>query len=199
VSLPTSGEAPKRAVRADAKRNEEAILDAAKQVFAEMGVSAPAREIATRAGVGLGTLYRRFPTRGDLIAAVFRREVDSCAEAASALADDSDPRDALIGWLMLYTEFLATKRGLAAALHSGDPAFASLPEYFRSRFEPVLEDLLSRVAQDGRVRTDVSAYDLLRAIGNLSVASGPDAAAHLRRMVLLMAEGLFSTRRPDAE
>jgi AcrR family transcriptional regulator len=185
-----------RAPRVDARRNEEAILHAAKQVFAELGVSAPAREITARAGVGLGTLYRRFPTRGDLVAAVFKREVDSCADAAAAFAEDLEPTDALIRWLMRYTDFLSTKRGLAAALHSGDPAFATLPEYFRKRFEPVLKSLLSQAARNGLVRTDIYAYDLLRAIGNLSAATGPDACSHVRRMVLLMTDGLFATHRP---
>jgi AcrR family transcriptional regulator len=189
------GELAARAPRADARRNEEAILNAAKQVFKEMGVSAPAREIAARAGVGLGTLYRRFATRGDLVAAVFKREVDSCAEAATAFANDLEPTDALIRWLMRYTDFLSTKRGLAAALHSGDPAFATLPDYFRKRFEPVLESLLSQAARNGPVRTDICAYDLLRAIGNLSAATGPDACSHVRRMVLLMTDGLFATHR----
>jgi AcrR family transcriptional regulator len=164
-----------------------------------LGVSAPAREIAARADVGLGTLYRRFATRGDLVAAVFKREVDSCADAAAAFATDLEPTDALIEWLMRYTDFLTTKRGLAAALHSGDPAFASLPDYFRSRFEPVLESLLCQAARNGRIRTDICAYDLLRAIGNLSSASGPDACSHVRRMVLLMTDGLRATRHSNAQ
>ena len=178
-------------MRADARRNEEAVLEAAKVVFARSGVDAPIREIATQAGVGLGTLYRRFPTRSDLVAAVFRREVDACADAAGPLAAaERGPAEALAAWLKLYTRFLATKQGLAAALHSGDPAFAALPDYFRSRFEPALSMLLDAAADAGEVRTDVAPYDLLRAVGNLAVASGDDGGAHIERMVMLLLDGL---------
>lgn len=199
VSPPANGAgsvAPR--MRADARRNEEAVLEAAKIVFARSGVDAPIREIATQAGVGLGTLYRRFPTRADLIAAVFRREVDACAAAAKALAVDHAPADALSAWLMRYTRFLATKQGLAAALHSGDPTFATLPDYFRSRFEPALAMLLDAAARGGETRSDVAPYDLLRAIGNLAVASGSDGAAHTERMVMLMLDGLRYGAKSDA-
>lgn len=186
------GEAPKRRVRADAKRNEDAVLEAAKAVFATAGVDAPVREIATKAGVGVGTLYRRFPTRSDLVAAVFRREVDACAATAETLAADYPPGEALVRWLNRYTDFIATKKGLAAALHSGDPAFDALPDYFRAKFEPVLMSLLEAAATAGEVRRDIAAYDLLRAIGNLSVAGVGDeaGAAHTRSMVELLVDGL---------
>lgn len=187
--LPESG-APERRVRADALRNEDAVLEAAKEVFATSGVDAPVREIATRAGVGLGTLYRRFPKRSDLVAAVFRREVDSCAGEAAALAAEFTPVEALSRWLKRYNGFLQTKKGLAAALHSGDPAFNALPAYFRARFEPVLAALLHAAAAAGEIRGDVVPYDLLRAIGNLSVASDDDGAIHTRRMLDLLIDGL---------
>lgn len=97
---------------------------------------------------------------------------------------------------MRYTRFLAAKQGLAAALHSGDPTFASLPDYFRSRFEPALTMLLTAAAEAGEVRADVVPYDLLRAIGNLSVASGDDGAAHTERLVMLLVDGLrYGTQR----
>lgn len=182
-----TGAAP---MRADARRNEEAILEAAKVVFARSGVDAPIREIAGEAGVGLGTLYRRFPTRADLVAAVFRREVDVCADAAGPLAAGCSPLDALSAWLMGYTRFLATKQGLAAALRSGDATFATLPDYFRSRFEPALAMLLAAAANAGETRADIAPYDLLRAIGNLSVSSDDDAVKHTERMVRLLIDGL---------
>jgi len=181
---------PEPRMRADARRNEEEVLEAAKIVFARSGVDAPSREIAAEAGVGLGTLYRRFPTRADLVAAVFRREVDACAAAADTLAREASPLDALAEWLMHYTRFLATKQGLAAALHSGDPAFASLPDYFRSRFEPALTMLLGAAAKAGDTRADIDGYDLLRAIGNLSVATSDDGREHTERMVRLLIDGL---------
>lgn len=179
-----------RPVRADARRNADAVLVAAREVFATLGVEAPVREIASRAGVGVGTLYRRFPKRSDLVAAVFRHEVDACAGAAAGLAQAHPSGEALALWLKRYTAFLATKKGLAAALHSGDPAFDALPGYFRASFEPVLAELLRAAAEAGEIRRDIGAYDLLRAIGNLSAASGEDGAAHARSMVDLLIDGL---------
>jgi AcrR family transcriptional regulator len=200
VSKEPQGEGPqqKRPIRADAQRNEDAVLEAAKVVFSTSGVDAPVREIAIKAGVGLGTLYRRFPNRADLIAAVFRREVDACTAEATALGAEHPPGDALSQWLIRYTAFIATKKGLASALHSGDPAFETLPGYFRARFEPALTLLLQAAETAGEVRPGVAPYDLLRAIGNLSVASGDGGADHTRRMVDLLLDGLrFGATPPD--
>jgi AcrR family transcriptional regulator len=183
-------EAGTRRVRADARRNEEAVLEAAKVVFARLGVDAPVRDIALQAGVGVGTLYRRFPKRADLVAAVFRHEVDACAAAAGELAAELPPMDALREWLLRYTRFLAAKRGLASALHSGDPAFEALPSYFRSRFEPALEMLLDAASRAGEIGAGGTAHDLLRAIGNLSVATGDDGEAHVESMIGLLMDGL---------
>jgi AcrR family transcriptional regulator len=186
-------EAPDRRIRADAQRNEDVVLAAAKELFASMGVDAAVRDIAAKAGVGVGTLYRRFPKRSDLVAAVFRQEVDACAAEASLLAAEHPPEAALGLWLKRYTGFIATKKGLASALHSGDPAYAALPDYFRAQFEPALSGLLAAAAATGKVRGDIAAYDLLRAIGNLSVTSDAESTAHTHRMVDLLIDGL---RRP---
>lgn len=179
-----------RRVRADARRNEDAVLEAAKEVFVTSGVDAPVREIAARAGVGVGTLYRRFPKRSDLVVAVFRREVDACAAEAASLALIHPPGEALSRWLQRYCAFIATKKGLAASLHSGDPAFDTLPDYFRARFEPALALLLETAAAAGKVRGDIAPYDLLRAIANLSVTTGEEGAAHTGRMLDLVIDGL---------
>jgi AcrR family transcriptional regulator len=192
-----NGTVPKRRVRADALRNEDAVLEAAKAVFTESGVDATVREIAARAGVGVGTLYRRFPKRSDLIAAVFRREVDACAAEAATLAANHQPGEALAHWLKRYSLFLSTKKGLATALHSGDAAFDALPAYFRARFEPALGALLEAAAAANEGRSDIAPYDLLRAIGNLSVASGDEGAAHIARMLDLLIDGLrYGSERP---
>ncbi len=183
-------DAPERRVRADARRNEDVVLAAAKELFATMGVDATVRDIAAKAGVGVGTLYRRFPKRSDLVAVVFRHEVDACAAEAETLAATQPPEEALVQWLNRYTGFLVTKKGLASALHSGDPAYAALPDYFRSRFEPALAGLLAAAAESGKVRDDIAPYDLLRAIGNLSVTYDAEGAAHTRRMVDLLIDGL---------
>ncbi len=190
VSPELTGKTSGPRLRADARRNEGVIVEAAKAVFARSGVDAPIREIAAQADVGLATIYRRFATRADLVAAVFRHEVDACAQAADTLSLDMKPTDALAAWLMRYTRFLATKQGLAAALHSGDPAFATLPDYFRLRFEPTLARLMAAAADAGEIRDDVEPYDLLRAIGNLAAATGPGSSAHIERMVTLLLDGL---------
>ena len=179
-----------RNVRADAQRNLDTLLEAAKAVFGASGVDAPVREIASRAGVGVATLYRHFPQRSDLVAAVFRREVNACAAAAPALACKHEPGEALARWLHRYTGFIATKRGLAAALHSGDPTFDALPTYFRQHLEPALQSLLDAAVTAGQVRDDVEPYELLRAVGSLSTATSEDGAGHSRRMVNLLIDGL---------
>ncbi len=179
-----------RRVRADAQRNVESLLDAAKAVFASSGVDAPAKQIADRAGVGVGTLYRHFPKRSDLVKAVFQHEVDACADAAPALSAAHEPAEALTRWLLRLTDFVATKRGLAPALHSGDPAFDELPAYFMERFGSALGGLLDTAAADGEIRTDVSAKDLLYAVANLCM-SGPEGDAdYSQRMVALLVDGL---------
>ncbi|HEX3784518.1 MAG TPA: helix-turn-helix domain-containing protein [Pseudonocardiaceae bacterium] len=180
------GNAPRR-VRADAQRNIAAVLEAAKAVFADSGVDAPVREIAARAGVGLGTVYRHFPQRSDLVSAVFRREVDACAEAASVLAAEQEPGQALASWLQRYTGFIATKRGLAAALHSGDAAFEALPDYFSEHLRPALGSLLDSAAAAGEIRGDINPRDLLTAVANLCSTNDEGQA---QRMVTLLVDGL---------
>ena len=151
---------PDRRVRADARRNIDTLLETALRVFAISGVDAPVREIAEKAGVGVGTVYRHFPQRSDLIAAVLRHEVDACADAAPVLAAGHEPGEALARWMQRYAGFIAAKRGLAVALHSGDPAFDALPAYFRERLEPALRTLLRSAAAAGEVRSDVVAGEL---------------------------------------
>jgi AcrR family transcriptional regulator len=181
---------PERRVRADAQRSLDALLLAAKEVFATSGVDAPVREIADKAGVGLGTLYRHFPQRADLIAAVFRREIDACADVAPVLAQSQAPVEALASWMQRYAAFVGTKRGLAQALHSGDPAFDSLPGYFDQRLRPALRALLDSAVAAGKVRADVDADELLGAVASLCMSAhnaGPDRA---ERMVALLVDGL---------
>src|ERR1700758_3416550 len=120
--------------RADARRNEQALLDAAAAVFVRSGVDAPVREIAAKAGVGMGTIYRHFPTRADLIVAVYRHQVEACADAGPALlAGSASPYRALAEWIGLFVDFLVTKHGLATALQSDDPSFEALHAYFIAR------------------------------------------------------------------
>jgi len=179
-----------RRVRADAQRNMDALLEAAMAVFATSGVDAPVRQIATKAGVGLGTVYRHFPQRADLIAAVFRHEIDACADAAPVLAVEYEPGEALARWMLRYVDFVAAKRGLAPALHSGDPAFDTLRAYFEQRLRPALQTLLESAAAAGEVRADVAADDILGAVASLCMHAFNQGAEHARRMVSLFVDGL---------
>jgi AcrR family transcriptional regulator len=179
-----------RRQRADARRNVDSLLEAAKSVFGTSGVDAPAKEIADQAGVGVGTLYRHFPQRSDLVKAVFQREVDACADEAPALAAAYQPVEALARWLHRYTEFVATKRGLATALHSGDPAFDALPGYFRQRLGPALAALLEAATASGEIRAEVSPMDLLHAVANLCLPAAGEGVAYSQRMVALLVDGL---------
>jgi AcrR family transcriptional regulator len=186
-----------RRVRADAQRNLDALLQAAKTVFASSGVDAPVREIAERAGVGIGTFYRHFPQRSDLIAAVFRHEIDACAEAAPILAAEHAPREALAKWIQRYAAFIATKRGLAPALHSGNPAFEPLRAYFEQRVRPALRTLLESAVAVGEIRNDVESDDLLHAVASLCMPAQDDGRA--QRMVALLVDGLRCGMRPSRD
>ncbi|RYG38277.1 TetR/AcrR family transcriptional regulator [bacterium] len=185
-----------RPLRADAQRSRDALLEAALAVFATSGVDAPVREIAERAGVGVATLYRSFPQRADLIAAVFQREIDACADAAPILAAEHEPGEALTKWIERYLDFLATKRGLATALHSGDPAYETLPAYFSQRLEPALRGLLDAAGTAGTVRTDISAGDILFAVASLCAYAPRQGPDHAARMVALFIDGLRYGGRP---
>lgn len=175
-------------MRADARRNADALTDAAKAVFATDGVDVPAKVIADRAGVGVGTLYRHFPQRSDLVVAVFEQAVEACATAADEFAAEYAPDEALARWLQRFTEFVATKRGLAAALQSGDPAFEALPAYFIGRLGGALGGLLDSAGAAGTIRPDVDAPVLLRAVADL--CHGAPTPEQSQLMVGLLVDGL---------
>ncbi|WP_198540116.1 TetR/AcrR family transcriptional regulator [Streptomyces sp. CT34] len=177
-------------MRADAQRSIDTLLTAAAEVFTDSGVDAPVRRITAKAGVGAGTLYRHFPQRSDLIAAVFRHEADACADAAPALAARHEPVEALAQWLQRFAAFIATKRGLTTALHSGDPAYDSLPAHFQQRFLPVLGALLDTAATAGEIRSDIEPDDLLRAVANLTLPAHEDHSGHTQRVIALLVDGL---------
>ena len=183
------GRQPRR-LRADAQRNIDSLLEAAKAVFATSGVDAPPKEIADLAGVGVGTLYRHFPRRADLVVAVVQRDIDACADAGPTLSASEAPGAALANWLQRYTELLATKRGLAAALHSDDSAFDGLPDYFFQRLGPTLGALLEAATASGEIRAGIGAEDLLRGIAHLCQPVREEGLAYSERMVALLIDGL---------
>ena len=181
--------------RADARRNEQILLDAAAAVFVKSGVEAPVRDIAAAAGVGMGTIYRHFPTRADLIIAVYRHQVDACAAAGPALlARSSTPYAALTQWIDLFVDFLITKHGLAAALQSDKARFETLHAYFLDRLVPVCAQLLAAAAAAREIGPDMDAYELMRGIGNLCVGVDGDSRYNARRLVKLLIAGLLESR-----
>src|SRR6478735_9834658 len=182
-------QAPRRR-RADAQRNVDALLEAARAVFDTSGVDAPAKEITDLAGVGVGTLYRHFPQRSDLVKAVVESGIDAVADAGPALSAALEPAEALSQWIHRFTDLLTTKRGLASALHSGDPAFAGLPGYFLQRLGPTLAALLDAAVADGTVRDDISAEDLLHAITQLSQPVPGLGPAYNQYIVAVFIDGL---------
>ncbi|MEU0476546.1 TetR/AcrR family transcriptional regulator [Streptomyces olivaceus] len=184
--------------RVDAQRNLHALVDAARTVFDTTGVDAPAKEIADLAGVGVGTLYRHFPLRSDLVKAVVESGIDAIAALGVRLGAEEEPGDALKEWLRQYATFLGSKRGLAPALHSGDPAYKELPGYFLAKVGPALAALLDSAVAAGVVRDDVSADDVLYAVANLCMPVPVERPGYEpRRMVAVFADGLLGCgRRP---
>jgi AcrR family transcriptional regulator len=184
--------------RADAQRNVDALLAAAKGEFVTSGVDVSVRAIAARAGVGTATLYRHFPTRASLISAVFRREIDDLLAVAATLSGSCAPGDALDRWVNRYIDFVATKHGLAVALHSGDPAFSGLREYFEERAGPALQILLDRAEHAGVIGPGTDALDLIGAIANLCIPPpGSTDTTRAHRMVALLLNGLrYEALRP---
>src|SRR5882724_4231320 len=155
---------PVRRPRADAVRNRERVLEAAKAVFSAGGPDASLEAVARRAGVGIGTLYRHFPTREALYEAVYRREVEQLGDFAEQLKDEPKPIDALRRWLRSNVEFVATKKGMSAALTLAAQASPELRSYSFDRLTKAASVLLDRAVAAGEVRTDVSPEDLLRAL-----------------------------------
>jgi AcrR family transcriptional regulator len=181
--------------RKDARRNKETLLAAAAAVFVTSGVEAPVRDIAAKAGVGLGTIYRHFPTRADLIIAVYRHQVDACAEAGPALlANSPTPHAALGRWVDLFVDFLVTKHGLAAALQTDNAGFEALHAYFLESLLPVCTQLLDAAAASGEIRSDLNAYQLLRGVGNLCMGAESDPRYDARRLVEILVAGLHPPR-----
>jgi AcrR family transcriptional regulator len=177
--------------RADARRNEETVLETAAAAFITSGVDVPVRDIAAQAGVGVGTIYRHFPTRADLIVAVYRHQVEACADAGpTLLAGSSTPSAALARWIDLFVDFLVTKHGLAKALQSDAAAFETLHAYFLDRLVPVCAQLLEAAATAGEISPGMDARELMRGIGNLCIGADNNSSYDARRMVELLLTGL---------
>ena len=179
-----------RKPRADAQRNRERILEVAKQEFARSGANASLEEIAKKAGVGPGTLYRHFPTREELLMAVYRTELEKLAAAQQRLAKDLPPIEALRAWLLLFVDAVATKQLIAPALNAliGDPKKVLEASY--AQMHAALRALVKRAIKSGDIRKDLDPIDLLRAlIGVANVATSPDWQQSARRLVEILILG----------
>jgi AcrR family transcriptional regulator len=180
-----------RKPRADAVRNHERVLEAAKVVFSAGGPDASLEAVARRAGVGIGTLYRHFPTREALFEAVYRREVQQLVELAEQLKSEATPVDALRRWLRSNVEFVATKKGMLAALALAAHSPSELYAYSFDRLTKAMGALLDRAVASGEIRADVSPEELLRAlIGMCYMHDQPGWQAGVLRLVDVLVDGL---------
>lgn len=181
-----------RKPRADAVRNRERVLEAAKAVFSAGGPDASLEAVARRAGVGIGTLYRHFPTREALFEAVYRREVEQLGELAEQLKREPQPVEALRRWLRSNVEFVATKKGMSAALALAAHGKSSeLVAFSFERLTKAVGALLDRAVAAGEIRADVSAEDLLRAlIGMCYLHDQPGWQASVIRLLDVFIDGL---------
>src|SRR6202521_5164005 len=180
-----------RKPRADAVRNRERVLEAAKAVFSAGGPDASLEAVARRAGVGIGTLYRHFPTREGLFEAVYRREVQQLGDLAEQLKSEAVPVEALRRWLRSNVEFVATKKGMSAALALDVQSSSELTAYSFDRLTKAVGALLERAVAAGEIRADISPEDLLRAlIGMCHMHDQPGWQATVLRLLDVFVDGM---------
>jgi len=180
-----------RKKRADWLRNRELLLAAAKEIFSAGGPAASLEGVARQAGVGIGTLYRHFPTRDALFEAVYRHEVDQLGDLAERLGGEEDPVDALRLWLHAGVEVIATKKGMLAALALAADGKQDLYAYSAERMTSAVGALLRRAVAAGEMREDISAEDLLRAlVGMCHMPEHPGWRTTVLRMVDVFVDGL---------
>jgi AcrR family transcriptional regulator len=180
-----------RKPRADAVRNRERVLEAAKAVFSAGGTEASLEAVAKRAGVGIGTLYRHFPTREALYEAVYRREVEQLGELADSLKDEAEPVEALRRWIASNIEFVATKKGMAAALAVAAHGSPELHSFSFGRLTSAIGVLLERAVAAGTIRADISPEELLRAlVGMCYLHDQPGWQSTVVRLMDVFVDGL---------
>ena len=180
-----------RKPRADGERNRERLMEAAKAGFAEAGPNVSLEEIARRAGVGIGTLYRHFPTRDALIEAVYRRELEGFAEAGDQLAATLPPGKALHAWMHLLVDYIATKKVIATAVATMVSDSAALYASSGTRITDAMKAMIVRAAKAGDIRADVDPDDLMRALVGFSYgADSPGWEASAKRLIDILMDGL---------
>jgi AcrR family transcriptional regulator len=179
-----------RKPRSDAQRNRERILEVAKEAFTRSGANTSLDDIAKQAGVGPGTLYRHFPTRDELLEAVYRTEVEKLAAAERKFAETLPPIEALRSWLLLFVDYIATKQIIAPALNTLAGGSSKLFEASYAQVWEAIRALVKRAMKSGDIRKDLDAIDLLRAlIGVASVATNPERHQSARRLVDILVIG----------
>jgi AcrR family transcriptional regulator len=187
---PAEHPSPGRPLRADAARNRELLLTAAAAAFSAQGADVPLEDIARHAGVGIGTLYRHFPTRDSLVEAVYRHEVDVLVERADELLATLPPEQALAEWMQLFVRHVATKRGMLSVLK---PMLTSDARFFaetKGRATAAATKLLEAGVAAGTVRADVDGGDLLRAVGGICMSTDQERSDASDRLVGLLFDGL---------
>ncbi len=187
---PADSASSDRRPRSDAVRNRELLIAAAAEAFAARGAEVSLEDIARGAGVGIGTLYRHFPTRDSLVEAVYRHEVDVLCERADELLETSTPDQALAEWMRLFVRHVATKRGMLSALK---PMLSSNPNFSaqtRGRATAAATKLLEAGVAAGTIRPDVDGGDLLRAVGGICMSTDQERSEASERLVGLLFDGL---------
>jgi AcrR family transcriptional regulator len=189
---------PLRRLRADGQRNRERLTEVAKLAFAELGADVSLDEIARRAGVGIGTLYRHFPTRDAIVEAVYRREVEQLAGSAARLLGSLSPGEALHEWMRLFVDYIATKKVMASALGA---IVASTPELYASSTGQITNAmvlLVDRASAAGDIRPNVDPNDLLRALVGFTYGNAnPGWQASALRLIDILIDGLRPSRPVD--
>jgi AcrR family transcriptional regulator len=184
-----------RKPRTDAQRNRERILEVAKEAFSRSGANTSLDDIARQAGVGAGTLYRHFPTRENLLEAVYRTEVEKLAAAEPKFSETLPPVEALRAWMLLFVDYIAAKQIIAPALNAlvGDPKKVFEASY--AQIWGAIRALVKRAIRSGDIRKDLDPIDLLRAlIGVANVSTSPDWQQSARRLVDILIIGSRPTR-----
>jgi AcrR family transcriptional regulator len=192
VAAPAGTEQPgeaERPMRADARRNYERLLAAGRAVLAERGSEASMEEIARRADVGVGTLYRHFPRRIDLVEAVYREDVDGLVELARTVNEDADPWQALVEWLIGFVKYGQSKRVFLTELHEAFEKNPDLALSSREKIGAAVSSVLSRAQQAGVARTDIDQADLMQLVGGMCMARNATFAQN-ERLLRLVLDGI---------
>lgn len=189
--MPEDSSLKPRKPRADSLRNRDLLLTAAKTAFTQLGAEAPLEEVARRAGVGIGTLYRHFPTREALIAAVYAREIEQLAASADALLIERSAGEALEAWLNLLIDYMATKRVVAPALRADPGEGSKLYASSGATILPTLERLTEAARDANDIRPDIAFEDVLRMMSGISQGYEQPGWEHsARRLLDVMMTGL---------